>query len=96
MISLSLNLKSIQLAKKAEIVLLLIKNMKILIKYLDFLEVFSKKKALVLPKMIKLNQYIVKLEKDKQLFSKLIYSLSLIKLKMFKIYIKINLANGFI
>ena len=39
---------------------------------------------------IKINNYIIKLDKNKQLFFKLIYSLELIKLKILKVYIKIN------
>lgn len=65
-------------------------------KYLKFLDIFLKKKAFVLLKLIKLNQYAIKLEKSKKLSYELIYSLKLEKVKIFKIYIKINLANSFI
>ena len=44
----------------------------------------------------KINNYTIKLEKDKQLFFSLIYILRLIKLKTLKIYIKTNLASNFI
>ena len=45
---------------------------------------------------IKINNYAIKLKKSKQLLFRLIYSLELVELKILKIYIKINLANGFI
>ena len=47
-------------------------------------------------KYIKINKYIIELKKDKQPFFKPIYSLKLIKLEILKIYIKIDLVNGFI
>ena len=46
---------AIHLARKAQIALLVIKKVQILIKYSDFLNVFLKKKALVLLKAINLN-----------------------------------------
>ena len=49
-----------------------------------------------LSKHIKMNNYVIKLEKDKQPLFGLIYSLELVELKTLKIYIKINLANSFI
>lgn len=45
----------ISLGKNAQIVLLIAQEMKILAKYLDFLNVFSNKKALVLFELTKLN-----------------------------------------
>lgn len=93
-IFLSFNL--INLFKKAQISLLLIKKITILSKYLDFFNIFLKEKTLKLLKLIKLNYHVIKLKKNKQLLYSVIYSLKLIKLKSFKIYIKINLANGFI
>ena len=65
-------------------------------KYLDFLNVFSKKKTLVLLELIKLNQYSIKLKENKQSFYRRIYSLGLIKLKTLKTSIQTNLGNGFI
>ena len=47
-------------------------------------------------KNIKINKRVIKLEESKQPFFGFIYSLKLIKLEILKIYIKINLANGFI
>ena len=46
--------------------------------------------------MTKLNQQIIKLQKNQQSAYKLIYSLCLIELKIAKTYIKTNLVNGFI
>lgn len=41
------------------------------------------------------NKYAIKLEKDKSLFYKLLYTPNLIDLETFKIYIETNLANSF-
>lgn len=68
----------------------------ILNKYSDFTNIFSKQKALELPKIINLNQYAVELKKDKQQFYKLIHRLKPVKLKSFKTYIEINLISSFI
>lgn len=57
----------IPLYKKAQIAFLLIKKVMILDKYLDFANVFSKKKALVLPEQTGLNKYTIKLKGNKQL-----------------------------
>ena len=46
---------AIYLAKKAQIVLLIVKGIEILIKYFDFLNVFLKEKALILSEAIELN-----------------------------------------
>ena len=43
-----------------------------------------------------MNEHTIKLEKGKQPFFGLIYSLEQIELEMLKTYIKTNLANGFI
>ena len=43
-----------------------------------------------------MNKYAIELEKGKQLLFGLIYSLRLVKLKILKTYIKINLTNNFI
>lgn len=51
----------IYLAKKVQIALLLIEKVKILIKYLDFLDVFLEKKTLMLLELIELNQHVIKL-----------------------------------
>ena len=94
--SFNLNSLLIYLARKAWIALLVGKKVKILIKYLDFLNVFLKEKALILSKAINLNQYAIELQKNQQLLYKSIYSLKLIELEMLKTYIKTNLTNGFI
>ena len=52
MTSLSLNLMLIYLIQEAQIALLVIKKVKILSKYSDFLNVFLEKKALILSKII--------------------------------------------
>ena len=68
----------------------------ILIKYFNYYNIFLIKNTVKFLKYIKINNYIIKIEKDKQLFFRFIYSLKPIKLKILKIYIKINLVNGFI
>lgn len=76
--------------------MLLIKKIKIQAEYSDFLNGFLEKKTLMLLELTKLNQYTIKLQDDKQLFYRLIYSLRQIELKLLKTYIKTNLANSFI
>ena len=49
-----------------------------------------------LPENIKINEHAIKLEKSKQPSFEHIYSLKLVELETLKIYIKTNLANGFI
>lgn len=43
-----------------------------------------------LSKYIRINYYVIKLEKGKQLSFKVIYNLKLVELKLLKTYIKIN------
>ena len=43
-----------------------------------------------------MNNYVIELEKNKQLSFRLIYSLGLVELKILKMYIETNLANNFI
>ena len=43
-----------------------------------------------------INKHVIELKKNKQLFFESIYSLESVKLEILKIYIKTNLANGFI
>ena len=83
-------------ARKAQIILLVAKKVKIPTKYLDFLDVFLEKKVLILLEATKLNQYAIKLQKDQQLLYRPIYNLDLVELEMLKTYIEINLTNGFI
>lgn len=65
-------------------------------KYSKFANVFSEKKALMLPQQINLNKHAIKLEDDKQSFYKPIYSLGPVELKTLKAGIKIYLKTGFI
>lgn len=87
---------TIHLARKIQITLLLAKKFIILTKYLDFAYIFSKKSAEMLSEQIKINEYAIDLEKSYQLPYGPIYSLEQINLKVFKTYIKTNLANSFI
>ena len=61
MIFLSFKLMLISSTSKIEIVFLITKKIKILIQYLDFLDVFLKEKALVLLVISDLNKHIIKL-----------------------------------
>lgn len=62
--SFNYSLQIIYLVKKILIILLFAKKIKIFTKYLDFLNVFSETKTLILLKLIKLNQHFIKLQKD--------------------------------
>ena len=68
----------------------------ILVEYSNYDNIFLVKNLVKLLEYTKINDYTIKLEKNKQLFFRLIYSLKLVKLKILKTYIKINLANSFI
>ena len=83
-------------AREAQIALLVAKGLKIPTKYSDFSNVFSEEKVLILPEIIELNQYAIKLQEGQQPPYRPIYSLGLVKFEMLKTYIKTNLANGFI
>ena len=87
---------SIHLDRKAQITSLLIKKVTIPDKYSDFTNIFSKKKALMLPKQTELNKHTIKLKGDKQPPYKLIYNLGLVELETLKIYIKTHLKTKFI
>ena len=64
--------------------------------YSDYNNVFSAENAVELPKNTGINKHAIELEEGKQqLFGK-IYSLGPVELETLKIYIKTNLANGFI
>ena len=86
----------IYLNKNAQIASLLIKEVKILDKYLDFTNVFLKEKVLVLPEHSKLNGHVIDLENSKQLLYKSIYSLGPVELKTLKTYIETHLKTVFI
>ena len=87
---------TIYLSRKAHLALLLAKKVTVPKKYSDFANVFSEKSANVFSEQTRVNEYIIELEDGKQLPYGLIYSLSPVKLKTLKTYIKTNLANSFI
>ena len=87
---------TIHLIRKAEMILFLAKKVIVPAKYLDFADVFLKKSSEMLLEQTGVNEHAIKLEKDKEPLYKPIYSLKAIRFKNFKIYIKTNLANGFI
>ena len=91
-----LSTMAIHLAREAQIALLVTKEVKIPIKYLDFSDVFLKEKALILPKVTKLNQQAIKLQKCQQPPYVPIYSLGPVELETLKTYIKTNLVNDLI
>ena len=82
--------------RKAQIASLLTKEVKISDKYLDYTDVFSEEKALVLLERTNLNEYAFKVKNSKQLLYGPIYSLGLVKLETLKTYIEIQLKTGFI
>lgn len=57
---------------------------------------FSVEKTLMLLEQIKLSEHTIKLEDDKQLFHRPIYSLGVVKLETLKTYIESHLKTGFI
>ena len=59
-------------------------------KYLDFIDIFSKKLVTKLLKHLGLNKYAIDLEKGKKLLYGLIYSLKLGELEILKANIKSN------
>ena len=83
-------------AQKAQIALLLTKEITVPVKYSDFADVFSKKAAKVLPVRIGIHKHVIELEDGKQSPYGPIYSLGPVELETLKTYIKTNLANGFI
>ena len=91
-----LGLISIYQNWKTKIILLLNKKVTVLAKYSGFVKIFIKKLAAKLLKYLNINKYIINLELGKQLFYRPIYIFEPIKLEIFKIYIKTNLANKFI
>lgn len=78
---------TICLARKARILLLLVEKITILIGYLDFPYIFWSESAKILPKQTRSHEYFIKLEKNKEQFYKLIFSLELIKFKNVKTHI---------
>ena len=88
--------RTIHLARKAYIALLVVKKVNVLTKYLDFANVFLEKSEKVLLEQTRANKYAIKLEEDIQPPYRPIYSLGLAKLKTFKTYIENNLVNNVI
>ena len=64
--------------------------------YSDYSNVFSAENVVVLLENTGVNEHVIELEIDKQLSFGPIYSLGPVELETLKIYIKTNLANGFI
>lgn len=65
-------------------------------KYSDYTDVFSSKLVARLPKHTVINNYAIELEKSKQPLYGSIYNLGPVELETLTVYIKTNLANGFI
>lgn len=82
--SLSLGSNSTNLDKEAEIVFLIVEEIKIPNKYSDFTNIFSKQKTMVLLEQIKLNKHAIKLKNNKHLSYGLIYSLEPVELETLK------------
>ena len=56
---------TMHLAQKAQIALLLAKNVTVLAEYTDFANIFSEKSATVLPEWIGINKHAIELPKGK-------------------------------
>ena len=69
---------------------------KVLAKYLDFIDVFSSDLVSELPKHTKINDQVIELVDSQQPFYRSIYNRERVKLETLKAYIETNLANGFI
>ena len=74
----------------------LTKKVTVPVKYSDFAEIILKELVKVLPEQTCINEHAIKLEEGKQPPYKPVYSLGLVELETFKIYIETNLANSFI
>ena len=95
----SINLeKQAQIKAKAQVRALIFDKAPtiVLVKYFNYNNIFSAKYIIELLKYIRINDHTIKLEKNKQLFFKPIYSLEPVKLEILKIYIKINIIKKFI
>ena len=75
---------------------MLTEKVKILRKYLDFIDIFSEEKVLVPPECTKLNKHVTDLEDCKQPLCRPIYNLGPMELETLKTYIKTYLKTGFI
>ena len=87
---------TIYLMRKAQLTLLLAKEVTVPTEYSDFADVFLKKSANVFSERTGANEHAIELKKGKQLLYGPIYSPGPVELETFKIYIETNLANGFI
>ena len=82
--------------REDQITFLLVEKVIILAKYLDCPKIFLKVLAKVLLEKTGANEHTIKLEQNKQPLYRPIYILELIKLEIYKTYIKTNLVNSFI
>lgn len=69
---------------------------KVTSKYVEFRDIFLPKLFVKFSKHRNINNHIIELVYNPQLFYSLIYSLAIIDLDILKTYIKNNLANDFI
>lgn len=83
-------------ACKPEITLLLAIKISVPNKYTEYLDVFSKKSAVVLHNWLNINKYVINLELGKQPPYGPIYNLAAVMLKTLNTYTRTNLANKFI
>ena len=81
---------------QAQVALLTSKENGILAEYLDFSNVFFLDSTMKLLEHTRINNHPINLLDDKQPLYSPIYSLRLVELEKLKIYIKANLASGFI
>lgn len=80
-VSLNLGQITIYPAWEAEITLLVGEGVTVLVKYLDYANVFSKKTAVKLPKRLDINEHAINLKPGKQLSYEPIYNLGLMELE---------------
>ena len=87
-----------QSKKQAQVRILLFDKAftKVLVKYFDYSNIFLVENTAELLENTKINEYVIKLKKDKQPLFGSIYNLRPVKLETLKIYIKTNLAKSFI
>lgn len=69
---------------------------KVFKKFANFANIFLARLTIELPKHTSINNYAIKLVNDQQLLYRHIYYISLVELESLMVYIKNNLANGFI
>ena len=62
----------------------------------NYSNIFLAENLAEISKYTRINDHAIELKKSKQPSFKLIYSLELVELETLKMYIMINLANGFI